>query len=115
MNNKVIIGFCVFAVLFFAANIAWSHDYHRTTKVIEKVTDKTIINPAGVALAIAKAQHQMDWSTVKWQGSVGMGSFDNNDAISFADGKRVGQILLNISVGRENGKYGYGAGATWRF
>jgi hypothetical protein len=107
-ENKVIIAFCVIAVLFFMANIAWSHDHHES-KVIQTVKNN------GVALAIAKAQHSFDWSTEKIQGSVGMGSFDNNDAISFAAGKRVGQILLNGSIGRENSKYGYGVGVTWRF
>ena len=69
----------------------------------------------GVALAIAKSQHNFDWSTEKWQGSLGTGSYDGQDAISIGVGKRFSNVLLNGSIGRESDKYGYGFGINMRF
>ena len=108
MAQQFILKKSMIVLLFFWAGITMAHDRYQPT-IINNYDSE------GTALAIAKAQHNFDWSTGKWQGSVGLGSFDNTDAISFGMGKRVGQTLLNGSIGRENGKYGYGIGVNWRF
>ena len=74
-----------------------------------------ITNSNGTALAISMAQIKMDWSTNALQGAVGLGSFDDVDAISFGIGKRFGKVLLNGTIGREGKNYGYGFGVGFRF
>ena len=113
MKNKFIIGFVLVAILFFG--ILMTSYAHNDKVIYETVIEQYNQETKGVALAIAKSQHNFDWSTEKLQGSIGMGSFEGKDAISFGIGKRVGQILLNGSVGVESGNHGYGAGITWRF
>lgn len=69
----------------------------------------------GVAIGIATAQHNFDFGTYELQGSVGVGSYDTAEAASFALGKRFNRVMINGSVGAENGKLGLGAGFNWRF
>lgn len=69
----------------------------------------------GIALAIAQAQHQFDWGTHSWQGSVGVGSYGGNDAISFGVAKRFDRVLITGSFGRGGPDYGFGASVNWRF
>lgn len=75
----------------------------------------TVNNQTGTALGIATAQHQFDFGTYSWQGSVGIGAYDDAEAVSFAMGKRIDRMMFNGSVGIENGKTGVGAGLNWRF
>lgn len=115
MNNKVIIAFCLFAVLFFAANIAYAHDKHdkyinnEQTQIVSNQTQK------GVALGIAAANHHFDLGTYETQISLAAGSYSGSEAVSIAIGKRVKDVLINGSIGREGGKTGIGIGVTFRF
>jgi len=84
--------------------------YEPATMVVSSVTPKN-----GIALSIATSQHHFDFGTHSWQGSIGVGSFDNEHAISFGAAKRLNRVLINVSVGLENGKLGYGAGINRRF
>jgi len=116
-NNKFITFFVLVSILFFTASYARADSYHGI--IIEQLpVETTIINNQtanGAALAIAMGQINFDWSTQKNQASIGAGSFDNQDAISFGFGKRFGDILINGSIGRESNKTGYGVGLGFRF
>lgn len=112
MKNKFIVFFCAVAVLFFGllAN-AYSHDYHH----YESVTVTNAANNNGVALAIAASQHQFDFGTHRWQGSIAAGSFGGESALSFGVAKRLDRVLLNGSFGMQGSSVGIGIGANWRF
>lgn len=108
---RFITFFVLFAIGYFAIlSNAYSHDHHYVPR-------ETIINvdSRGAALATATAQLNFDWSTVKSQGGIGVGNFDNQSAVSFGAAKRVGDVLVNGSIGFEGNKVGYGAGINWRF
>lgn len=109
------------------------HHTHEPTTVIEEniyVTEEhkytTNINKGsseseGVALGIAQAQHQFDFGTYSAQGSVAIGGYEDRRAVSIGFGKRMGgatgdnRMLLNGSIGIEEGKMGGGAALNWRF
>jgi len=113
-NNKFICFLCLVAAALFMANIAYSSEYHKHTAI----NASTIPAPEkanGTALAIAMSQLSFDWSTKDYQAGVGLGNFNDQDAISIGFGKRVDRLLINGSVGRESNKYGYGFGVNWHF
>lgn len=85
---------------------------NRNTTIINETYNT--YNVEGVALAIAKSQHHFDWSTPRLQGSIGMGSFDN-EALSFGLAQKYKEVLINGSIGTEDGKTGFGLGVGWRF
>jgi len=92
------------------------HDHESSTNTTT-ILNSRIENTDGIALAIAAAQHQFDWGTYSLQGSIGVGEYDGNNAISFGIGGRIGKdrMLVNGSIGVEEGKTGIGAGLNWRF
>ena len=99
-----------FILFLLSFNVMADNYHHRTTEtIINNVTSE------GAALGIAVAQHHFDFGTKVWQGSVGAGYYDGNDAISFAIGKRFSRVLVNVSVTVEDEETGYGAGVNWRF
>ena len=69
----------------------------------------------GAELAYAASQHHFDWSTNKFQISLGAGVVDYNGALSIGIAKRKGDKLLNGSFSYGSGKSAAGFGATWRF
>ena len=70
---------------------------------------------SGQALAIAAAQHSFNSSTFALQWSIGAATYEDTDALSLAIGKRVNGLLLNGSIGLENGSKGAGIGITGTF
>ena len=93
----------------FASSVS-AHDYNVTN--INNVPRETI---SGTALGIATAQHNFDMGTYQIQGSIGTGSYNGSEAVSFALAKRYKDILINGSYGLAEGKNGIGLGVTWRF
>ncbi len=93
--------------------------HHETTVITlpaSTVTTVTTLEQSkGVALAIATAQHSFDWGSYDLQGSLAVGSYGSSDALSVGVAKRFDRILINGSVGTEDGKTGYGAAVNWRF
>lgn len=89
--------------------------YHHDHYVV--VQENTTINESshGTALGIAMGQGQCDLSSDKWQASVGAGYYDGAEAVAAGLCKGYGGATLNGKVGRENGKTGYGIGASWKF
>jgi len=87
------------------ANADYYHNY--------KIPDVSV-EGNGTALSIAAAQHSFYWGTDRWQASLGMGTYNNDGAVSFGMGKMYDGILINFSIGgTESGKYGGGVGFTW--
>ena len=83
------------------------------TEVTQHITiNKKVI---GMALGIAKAQHQFDKGSPKLQWSIGAGSFEDSDAISLGLGKRINGVMVNGSYGIEDGEEGYGIGINGNF
>lgn len=96
------------------ANIAYaggSHHHHET----QNTNSVLITNSEGIASAIATAQHNFDYGTHDWQGSVGIGAFDTKTAFSFGLAKRFNKTLINGSITQEEGKFGGGFGINWHF
>lgn len=89
----------------FASGYGGYHGEINTSTIISNNSGGT-----GVALGIAASQHNFDMSTKKTQISVAVGQYDGDEAVSFAAGKRVGDLLVNGSIGSEGGKQGMGAG-----
>lgn len=118
--------FITFFVLFcagfmlFLAGTAYSREYHHGIIIeqspnYQSTTNNYQISSKGVASAIAASQHQFYWGTKSWQGSVGIGAFDNNAAFSFGLAKRFNKTLINGSISKEEGKTGGGIGINWLF
>ncbi len=105
-------------VVFLAFVVAtWVHgeERHHQGKVVVKETVERIVNTTistnGVALSLATSQHQFDWSTDRLQGSVGVGVYKGESAVSIGLGKRFGKVLVNGAVGESGGS----VGVNWRF
>ncbi len=77
----------------------------------------TVENTKGVALGIASANHQFDMGTYRWQGSVAVGGYDSDHAISIGFGKRSCKTcpMVNFSIGSDDDHVGYGAGVNFKF
>jgi len=76
------------------------------------ITYNTISEEKSIASAIAAAQHNFDWNTDKWQGSVSYGQAGNTGATSIAFAKRVNdKFLINFSKSDDT----FGAAVNWRF
>ena len=95
-------------------NSVTTNNYYSTEGSVI-TTNNTVVS--GVALSIAASQHQFDFGTYSWQGSVALGSYEERTAFSFGVAKRLCKdcMMLNGSFGVEEGKVGYGAGLNWRF
>ena len=100
--------FILTLLFFIIASSVSAHDY-RVTNVYNSYQD------SGTALGIATAQHNFDMGTYQLQGSIGTGSYNDSEAISFAFAKRYKDVLINGSYGLADGKNGIGVGITWRF
>jgi len=74
-------------------------------------TYTSIEDARGVAIAIASAQHNFDYGTYSWQGSVGVGMYKEEEAVSFGVAKRVGKVLMNGSATPDS----VGVGVNWRW
>jgi len=123
LNKIILIAVAILMVAILYARDASAGDPHHDHYDYDGGGDSYVTNvdrtgdAEGVALAIAAAQCQFDFGTYSTQGCVSAGSYDNKDAINFGVGKRFGKnrLLLNGSVGIENGKTGVGAAVNWRF
>jgi len=92
---------------------ASADDPHHETTINITETGKTTMH--GTALSLAAAAHSFDWSTKDLQGSVGLGGYSGENALSFGIGKRYGRTLLNGSLGISEGETGYSAAVNWHF
>ena len=90
------------------------NNYYPTT-ITSGVSDE-VINEL-FAMSVAVSQHQFDMGTHDWQGSVGAGFYQDENAVSFGVGKRFEKIdaLFNASYGQVNDHSVIGAGVTFRF
>ena len=92
------------------------NNYYTTTTTLNNFgVSETQSAIEGVTMSYAASQHHFDLSTYSLQMSVGAASFRGEEALSFAIGKRVGDILINGSVSGSDNNQAYGFGATWRF
>lgn len=114
MKKEYIPGVILFmiAILLVLANIAYAGGSHHHEH--ETIINNTIDN-SGIASAIATAQHNFDYGTHSWQGSVGIGAFDTKTAFSFGLAKRFNKTLINGNITQEEGKFGGGIGINWHF
>lgn len=87
--------------------------YSPTETVIEKTT--IIERVEGIALGIAHASLQFDPKETRLQWSVGAGTYENDSAFAFGLAKDINCILLNMSVGSENGNQSLGIGLSGKF
>lgn len=65
------------------------------------VTDNTKYKE-GIASAIAASQHQFNYGIHSWQGSVAVGTYDSETAISVGLAKRFNRTLINGSVSKNS-------------
>lgn len=93
---------------------AGGRHYHEP---VNNVTNVTRINQSndGIANAIAAAQHQFDFGTHSWQGSIGVGSYASETSVSFGVAKRLNRALVNASFSMDSEHNGVGLGVNWRF
>ena len=104
------VGLLLGLLLCSPANAGGYHKHYYTTEVTNVTTDTK-----GVALSLATAQHHFDFGTHSWQGSIGVGNFNSDSAISFGVAKRLNRVLVNASVAHEHDDTGVGVGVNWRF
>jgi hypothetical protein len=110
--------YMIFLILVFGggSSNALADRNHETT-IINNTTINHSTNTeySGQALALAAAQHSFNSSTFALQWSIGAATYEDTDALSLAIGKRVNGLLLNGSIGIENGSKGAGIGITGTF
>ena len=123
-NTRKILGmlaFILFTLIWVCIPFLAKADGRHDEPVINNTTISTTINQvtkreySGQALAIAAAQHSFNSSTFALQWSIGAATYEDTDAFSIAIGKRVNGLLLNGSIGIENGSKGAGIGITGTF
>ena len=108
--------FVAVATLFFLAlSQSYGGEYHHSQPILPSNTTTNIYSTKGAALGIAAAQHNFDYGTFSWQGSIATGSYDNSTAFSFGLAKRFKSTLINGSVSNEGGKMGFGGALGFRF
>lgn len=108
-----ILGMIMGGLLFCAKAEAGGRYYYQPPT---QVTNNLVSSDSnGIALAIATAQHHFDFGTHSWQGSIGVGNFNSDSAISFGVAKRMNRVLVNASFGHEHDNTGVGVGVNWRF
>ena len=116
---KFIISILIGSMIAFAAAAKDPHHshYEPVPEVYNYYTNTTVIETDGVATSIAMGQHQFDLGTFKWQGSVAVGAYGSNEALSIALGKRLCDScgLLNIAIARGEEHTGYGAAYNFKF
>lgn len=103
------------AITYAGGNHGHSEESSTIINNTTNITYKTTSTVSGMALGLAASQHNFDLSTYAYQWSIGAAYYDNEDAISFALGKRINNILINGSIGYENGTRGAGIGVNGRF
>lgn len=109
-----IVSFVAIVAVLFVINEAVARDYEPVKPIVTETTvNKNVVR--GAALGMAMAQHHFDFGTYSLQGSVAASSYDDSEAASFAIGKRFDRVLVNGSIGREDGVTGVAAGVNWRF
>ena len=114
--NKRIMQFIIASGMIFFITIAMASGNHSSiTNNYTTYVENSTSNSAGVASAIAAAQHQFNYSVLVWQGSVSAGAYDGETAVSIGLGKRFNSTLINGSISNEGGKYGGGLGVSWTF
>lgn len=91
------------------------HGSHTTIIIPQTFTQRVTEQAPGVALAIATSQLVCDAGTRKNQVSIGLGSFEGDEAIALGGCKSFDNITIKGSVGNENGHVGYGAGFSVKF
>lgn len=98
-------------------NVSAAREYDHHIYNYNVVPADTVIEreTTGTALGIAMGQGQCDLSSDKWQASVGAGYFDGAEAYAAGLCKGYGGATLNVKIGRESDKTGYGIGTSWKF
>ena len=73
-------------------------------------------NPTSLNIAISQASLG-DWSTQKWQASVGLGSYDGSNSLAVGIAKKSCQdcLLFHGVVGTSENKTAMGVGMSFRF
>ena len=107
MLLEAVITLCLFAT------IAGASDYRQA------IDGKDGKDGRGTALGIAASQFHPDWDYLGWQGSIGVGHFDGQNALSVGLARRLcpdcGRAMINGSVGVEDDEVGAGAGVNFRW
>lgn len=115
-QDYFIVFFVLFCVGFLITTACYADNYHHHSQpILPANTTTNIYSTKGVALGIAAAQHNFDYGTFSWQGSIATGSYDNSTAFSFGLGKRFKSTLINGSISNEGGKMGFGGAVGFRF
>lgn len=102
MKISYIIAIVLLFTAFTQVNAGGYHHHDLTvnnyysSEVIQTAIDKESNKAA--AAAIATSQHQFNYGTFEWQVSVAAGWYKSENAVSFAIGKRIDNVLYNGSV-----------------
>jgi len=96
----------LFALL---ATPALADSYHHHT-----INTSAVKQESSSAMGLAAAQNSFDWGTHSFQGSIGAGSHNGSQALSFGLGKRFGRALINGSIAVDDDSAGFGAGISWK-
>ena len=80
--------------------------HHNVTNIMES---------KGTALAIAGSQCHFDLNTQGLQGCAGFGKYDGSSSSVIGIGKRIDNMLINGTIGREDGHSGVGLGLNFKF
>ena len=102
--------FIISVILFFMATIAWSHDHHHDTRVIQN----DIASYPGVASAISASQCHFDGGSFDLQLCGGVGFSNGNQAATFGVGKKYKDFLLNGTITTEDNETSVGIGMNWK-
>lgn len=124
---KILITSILGFALLFLAYVAYAGEKHHTYPInidVQETTIQPIIygnttiieKSSGAALTGAQAQIQFDKNISGLQMGVGVYTYDGNEGFAVGAAKQIKEkAILNLTIGSENGKIGYGLGYNWSF
>lgn len=120
MKISIVIGSILLVIAIEVAADKITHNYYPAESTVNTTTivnaNDAVMNQQA-AMGIAFAQHHPSSLTMDWQGSVGWGYFEGEQAISAGIAKKWCDDcpLINGTIGATDDYIGVGAGVNFRF
>ena len=111
------LSYIIVAVFFvlFVRTIEATERHHSHPILPETTTGNNYQSANGIALSISMAQLGCDWGTEDAQGGIGVGNYNNKNAVSIGLCERVNRVMFRGSFGTEGRDHAYGFGMRIHF
>lgn len=104
-----------YLLLLFPLTVMAGDPHHETVKPIYYNTvEQSIVNEVNrSALGIADLHYNLATKDMQWAASAS--TIDGNNAGKLGIGKKIDNVFMSITVGRENGHTGFGVSGSGKF